>query len=98
MHALLLHLCSSSNCYSAFHISPAGALLTLFFQHDMILNIPLIKNLLLIHQHRQVIIDERLRGAKFHHHFCDYKVLEMILFDNHQYIMGKGIYYYSNAC
>jgi hypothetical protein len=40
----------------------------------MILNIPLITDLQLIHQRRQVIIDERLRRVNFRRRSYDYKV------------------------
>ena len=49
------------------------------FQHDMILNIPLITDLQLIHQRRQVIINERLRRINFRHQSYDYKYFWIIL-------------------
>ena len=68
--------------YSALHISPG----TWVFQHDMIVNIPLIKDfqLILEYQCRQVIIEKFLHRANFHHCSYDYKVGDeiLILLDN----------------
>ena len=62
------------------------------FQCDMILNIPLITDLQLIHQRRQVIIDERLRRANFRRRSYDYKVGDeiLILLDNPTTLDDRG--------
>jgi len=58
----------------------------------MILNIPLITDLQLIHQRRQVIIDERLRCVDFHRRSYDYKVGDeiLILLDNPTTLDDRG--------
>ena len=45
----------------------------LVFQRDMIPNIPLITDLLQLHERRQIIIDERLRRANLHCRTFDYQ-------------------------
>ena len=57
------------------NISP-GALV---FQRDMVLNIPLITDLLHIHERRQVIIDDRLRRANLRRRTFDYQPGDEIL-------------------
>ena len=66
--------------YSSLRISPGAWV----FQRDMILKFPLITDLQLINQHRQVIIDEYLRRANFRWRSCDYKMGDefLILLDN----------------
>ena len=57
--------------YSSLRISPGAWV----FQRDMILKFPLITDLQLINQHRQVIIDEYLRRANFRWRSCDDKMV-----------------------
>ena len=67
--------------HSILRISPGAWV----FQRDMILNIPLITDLQLIHQRRQVIIDERLRRVNLRLRSYDYKVgdeMLILLLDN----------------
>ena len=45
----------------------------------MILNIPLITDLLHLHERRQIIIDERLQCANLRHRTFDYKPGDQIL-------------------
>ena len=58
----------------------------------MILNIPLITDLQLIYQRRQVIIDERLHRANFRRRSYDYKVGDeiLILLDNPTTLDDRG--------
>ena len=74
--------------HSILRISPGAWV----FQRDMILNIPLITDLQLIHQRRQVIIDERLRRANFRRRSYDYKVGDeiLILLDNPTTLDDRG--------
>jgi hypothetical protein len=71
---------AQTTIHSILRISPGSWV----FQRDMILNIPLITDLQLIHQRRQVIIDKRLRRVNFRHQSYDYKVGDeiIILLDN----------------
>ena len=55
--------------HSILRLSPGAWVL----QRDMILNIPLTTDLQLIHQRRQVIIDERLRRVNFRRRSYDTK-------------------------
>ena len=68
-----------ASIYSTLRISPG----TWVFQHDMILNIPLITDLQLILkcQCRQMIIYKFLRCANFHRHSCDYQVGDEMIFN-----------------
>ena len=52
----------------------------LAFHCDMLLDIPLIADLITIHNSRQAIIDESLRIANLHRLNHDYRVNEQVLF------------------
>ena len=69
---------------------PPGALV---FQRDMILNIPLITDLLHLHERRQIIIDERLRRANLRRRTFDYKPGDQILIltNNPTTLQDRGI-------
>ena len=71
------------------NISP-GALV---FQRDMILNIPLITDLLHLQEQRQIIIDERLRQANLRRRTFDYQPGDeiLILTNNPTTLQDRGI-------
>jgi len=76
--------------YSKLRVSPG----TWVFQHDMILDVPLITDLQLElgYQCRQVKIDKCLRHANFCRRSCDYKVGDeiLILLDNPTTLYDRG--------
>ena len=65
----------------------------LVFQRDMILNIPLITDLLHLHERRQIIIDERLRQANLRRRTFDYQPGDkiLILTNNPTTLQDRGI-------
>ena len=71
------------------NISP-GALV---FQRDMILNIPIITDLLHLHERQQIIIDERLRRANLCRRSFDYQPGDeiLILTNNPTTLQDRGI-------
>ena len=65
----------------------------LVFQRDMILNIPLITDLLQLHERRQIIIDERLRRANLRCRKFDYQPGDeiLILTNNPTTLQDRGV-------
>ena len=53
--------------------------MALVFQRDMILNIPLITDLLQLHERRQIVIDEQLRRDNLCRRTFDYQPGDQIL-------------------
>ena len=76
---------SRASLHRTLHISP-GALV---FHHDMLLNIPLIADLALIRDHRQVLIDENLRQQNMKRRSYDYQVGQQVLLLNPKEHPGK---------
>ena len=65
----IMDTCFATAAYAskvAIHCTLNISLGALVFQRDMILNIPLITDLLHTHEQQQVIIDDRLRRANLH--------------------------------
>ena len=65
----------------------------LVFQRDMILNIPLITDLLQLHEWRQIITDEQLQHANLHCRTFDYQPGDQILIltNNPTTLQDQGI-------
>ena len=65
----------------------------LVFQRDMILNIPLITDLLLLHERQQIIIDDRLQRATIRCSTFDYQPGDQILIltNNPTTLQDRGI-------
>ena len=65
----------------------------LVFQKDMILNIPLITDMLQLHDQRKIIIDEPLRRANLHYRTFDYQPGDQILIltNNTTTLQDRGI-------
>jgi len=76
---------SRASLHQTLHISP-GALV---FHHDMLLNIPLIADLALIRDHRQILIDENLHQQNLKRHNFDYQVGQQVLILNPKLQPGK---------
>ena len=70
----------------------------LVFQRDTILNIPLITDLLLLHERQQIIIDERLQRANLRRRTFDYQPGDQILIltNNPTTLQDRGIGPYTN--
>ena len=65
----------------------------LVFQRDMVLNIPLITDLLHLHERRQVITDDQLRRANLRRRTFDYQPSDeiLILTTDPTTLQGRGI-------
>jgi hypothetical protein len=76
---------SRASLHRTLHISP-GALV---FHRDMLLNIPLLADLALIRNHRQILIDENLRQQNLKRRNFDYQVGQQVLILNSKLQPGK---------